>query len=579
MSDLDSSYVIRYENPDGDPVYVVENAEGLIEFSNLTDGLDCLAAISSLSNGELVSIDDPVQPDDGDTIITGDLQPEPVVTTDVETEFVVEDPLAGSGGEYVEIQEVVEEEVIAEGSHDPNETTDLNDQDLIQQIMSYKTSLPGSIDSAIPSLPNLLENAHPLDLPTSPVYPCDSCNEKFTKKLHLMNHMITHQSEHLPHTCFKCSISFSRRSEFNTHMKIHSMENNDQLNLLQDLDEELGRFSRRKRNNSTRSNTSTSSTGRRRYTYSNSSSTSSRKRKHSTRLDDTFELDMLIKSAEKSSRSLENRLKWPVTSDSRPYVCQTCGLSFGREKALLNHNRIHIGDNSYECTICGESFYSVSALRDHTRAKHFTSFLTSPRGDIIRADKFEGGGGDLLPPHEQYGDFPCHICGQMYYRLDQFQRHERTHQPVVEDTDSRDTDECPQVCKQCGMYFENEDELRDHIKLHQPPSEPSVPVATTSATLDKTATDYINRCIVCNEHFASTELAVTHMKEVHGDELLDNICTICGQQFSDEALLLSHDCTEVSPPRSPAKSTRKKALQYTCDDCGKVFTSRPKLKR
>jgi hypothetical protein len=84
---------------------------------------------------------------------------------------------------------------------------------------------------------------------------------------------------------------------------------------------------------------------------------------------------------------------------------------------------------------------------------------------------------------------------------------------------------------------------------------------------------------VCNEHFASTELAVTHMKEVHGDELLDNICTICGQQFSDEALLLSHDCTEVSPPRSPAKSTRKKALQFTCDDCGKVFTSRPKLKR
>jgi hypothetical protein len=72
-----------------------------------------------------VSIDDPVQPDDGDTIITGDIQPEPVVTTDVETEFVVEDPLAGSGGEYVEIQEVVEEEVIAEGSHDPNETTDL----------------------------------------------------------------------------------------------------------------------------------------------------------------------------------------------------------------------------------------------------------------------------------------------------------------------------------------------------------------------------------------------------------------------------------------------------------------------
>ncbi|KAL1450914.1 hypothetical protein WDU94_003225, partial [Cyamophila willieti] len=485
-----------------------------------------------------------------------------------------------------------------EGSHVelPNEEEgpELDEQDLMTQILSMKSTILSDAQQALNDaqqaltiLPTHSTSAYNL-LDTSPVYPCDTCGEKFTKKLHLMNHTITHQTEHLPHTCFKCSISFSRRSEYHTHMKIHSMENNDQLNLLPDLDEDLSRFSRRKRNNSTRSNTSTSSITRRRYTYSNSSSTSSRKRKHSTRLDDTFELDMLIKSAEKSStsRSLENRLKWPITNDARPYVCQTCGLSFGREKALLNHNRIHVGDQAYECTICGDSFDSISSLRDHTRSKHFTSFLTSPRGDLIRTDRFPDQG-DLLPPHEQYGDFPCHICGQMYYRLDQFQRHERSHQPVVtvEDSSSRDTDECPQVCKQCGMYFEHDQELRDHIKLHQPPA--------VDPALDKTSTDFINRCIVCNEYFGSTELAVQHMKQVHGDELLDNICTICGQQFSDETLLLTHDCTELSPhspPLSPLRITARERMGVVvassssssvankCDLCGKSFPSRAKLK-
>uniref|UniRef100_A0A8D8SJ36 Zinc finger protein 252 n=2 Tax=Cacopsylla melanoneura TaxID=428564 RepID=A0A8D8SJ36_9HEMI len=595
MSDLDSSYIIRYENADGDPVYVVENGEGLVEFANINEGLDCLATISSLTNGELGgSLDDAVVEQAEDTAGT-ELELIPNVGDGVESveEFRVEDPLNG-GGEYIEIQEVVEEEVVAEGSHVElpveEEGPELDEQDLMTQILSFKSTvlsdaaqqaLGASSAECLPthSNYNLLDTSPN----TSPVYPCDACGEKFTKKLHLMNHMITHQTEHLPHTCFKCSISFSRRSEYHTHMKIHSMENNDQLNLLPDLDEELSRFSRRKRNNSTRSNTSTSSITRRRYTYSNSSSTSSRKRKHSTRLDDTFELDMLIKSAEKSSssRSLENRLKWPITNDARPYVCQTCGLSFGREKALLNHNRIHVGDQAYECTICGDSFDSISSLRDHTRSKHFTSFLTSPRGDLIRTDRFPDQG-DLLPPHEQYGDFPCHICGQMYYRLDQFQRHERSHQPVVavEDSSSRDTDECPQVCKQCGMYFEHDQELRDHIKLHQPP-------AVDPVALDKSSTDFINRCIVCNEYFGSTELAVQHMKQVHGDELLDNICTICGQQFSDESLLLTHDCTELSPPLSPLNSARSRITSSStgstankeCELCGLGFPSRAKLKK
>lgn len=51
-------------------------------------------------------------------------------------------------------------------------------------------------------------------------YPCDFCSRRFNRKSHLMNHMVTHQSER-PFCCALCGVRYRRKCDLANHMKIH----------------------------------------------------------------------------------------------------------------------------------------------------------------------------------------------------------------------------------------------------------------------------------------------------------------------------------------------------------------------
>ena len=60
-----------------------------------------------------------------------------------------------------------------------------------------------------------------------------------------------------------------------------------------------------------------------------------------------------------------------VAADWRkPFVCQQCGASFAREKALLSHARTHAGSTRYDCALCNAHFWEQSLLRDHVQRAH-----------------------------------------------------------------------------------------------------------------------------------------------------------------------------------------------------------------
>ncbi|KFB47809.1 hypothetical protein ZHAS_00015764 [Anopheles sinensis] len=61
---------------------------------------------------------------------------------------------------------------------------------------------------------------------------------------------------------------------------------------------------------------------------------------------------------------------FPVVDERKPFVCQQCGVSFGREKALASHSRVHGGDMQFRCTTCDERFWDRMLLQDHIRQKH-----------------------------------------------------------------------------------------------------------------------------------------------------------------------------------------------------------------
>lgn len=51
-------------------------------------------------------------------------------------------------------------------------------------------------------------------------FPCDFCSRRFNRKSHLMNHMVTHQSER-PFCCALCGVRYRRKCDLANHMKIH----------------------------------------------------------------------------------------------------------------------------------------------------------------------------------------------------------------------------------------------------------------------------------------------------------------------------------------------------------------------
>jgi len=67
----------------------------------------------------------------------------------------------------------------------------------------------------------------------------------------------------------------------------------------------------------------------------------------------------------------EEDIKYPVTDEKKPFVCQHCGVSFAREKALASHSRIHGGDSPFECHKCGEMFWDLGLMQVKYLKKKF----------------------------------------------------------------------------------------------------------------------------------------------------------------------------------------------------------------
>uniref|UniRef100_A0A1B6CHS0 C2H2-type domain-containing protein n=1 Tax=Clastoptera arizonana TaxID=38151 RepID=A0A1B6CHS0_9HEMI len=225
---------------------------------------------------------------------------------------------------------------------------------------------------------------------------------------------------------------------------------------------------------------------------------------------------------------VDQERRWPVVDESRPYVCQHCGIGFAREKALASHSRIHAGDSPFECDVCGEMFWDVSLLREHSRSKHPHLMNSSPAGSVYTGD-------------DRFGNFFCEICGISFHRLDLLKKHRRSHvktEPTQENDDN--------ICTVCGIYFENAIELLSHAETHR----------------------VENRCITCGQNFPHPSALSDHVRRFHNSESSnERTCTLCGKVCKDRRSLQKHTCMN-SENRS-----------FPCYSCNKRFHSRARLRR
>lgn len=168
-------------------------------------------------------------------------------------------------------------------------------------------------------------------------YPCDFCSRRFRKKANLINHMVAHQQER-PHVCHLCGARYIRKSDLMQHLKIHAYIPEEQA--ISDHERPPQRGGKRgKANTSTSAASSSGATGLGRGGLGKSKPSSF---EHHFMEDDVKLLCDVANQSQQSPVSEHNdrpSVRFPVIDDRRPFVCQQCGLSFSREKALASHTK------------------------------------------------------------------------------------------------------------------------------------------------------------------------------------------------------------------------------------------------
>ncbi|KNC29754.1 hypothetical protein FF38_05205 [Lucilia cuprina] len=245
-----------------------------------------------------------------------------------------------------------------------------------------------------------------------------------------------------------------------------------------------------------------------------------------------------------------NVLHYPVIDDSKPFVCQQCGLAFSREKAMLAHTKTHRNDSPFECPQCNELFWDQNSLQDHQKTHQFeesNSEYDPNEGEDETQTESES-------EQQLYGEFYCSECGMSFHRQDLLKRHAKSHptgnaanisQSTNNGLESSSRDQ--HCCNTCGETFAEALDLLAHAEIHAryPPF----------------------KCVLCGESFFEETTIKKHLQSQHPNEITENSCILCGKECRDRKALMKHAWDH----------SREKC--HSCSKCGKNFHNKARLKR
>ncbi|KAF7651722.1 hypothetical protein LDENG_00106550, partial [Lucifuga dentata] len=158
------------------------------------------------------------------------------------------------------------------------------------------------------------------------------------------------------------------------------------------------------------------------------------------------------------------------------HKCAQCGKCYIYRYKLLEHQRIHTGENPYKCSQCGKAFRRTSDMSTHRRTQCTKAgYVCLKCGNCFESvqDKFR---------HKcvhSVQKFECPHCGKSFSKMYLLGRHQLTH------TKNRTL-----RCRQCGESYPSMSELRSHQKTHLPKQS--------------------NQCVQCGKFFSSITCLAAH---------------------------------------------------------------------
>ncbi|OWF43993.1 zinc finger protein 480-like [Mizuhopecten yessoensis] len=112
-------------------------------------------------------------------------------------------------------------------------------------------------------------------------------------------------------------------------------------------------------------------------------------------------------------------------AEEKPHICSFCGKGYTQKAYLESHVRSHTGERPYSCETCGKSFSDSSCMRRHAKS-HLgeRSFVCELCGKAF-------GRGWNLTVHMRihYDDkrYECYICGKAFVQKINLDKHILTH--------------------------------------------------------------------------------------------------------------------------------------------------------
>ncbi|XP_018336364.1 zinc finger protein 808-like [Agrilus planipennis] len=205
------------------------------------------------------------------------------------------------------------------------------------------------------------------------------------------------------------------------------------------------------------------------------------------------------------------------------YKCNICQDSFEDRKLLFNHKKkIHKEERPFNCLFCERLF-------DHS-------------GELKRHEQV----------HLNQRNFTCDICNKSYNTAVILSKHKL----VVHS----EKEEWKHICEHCHKKYPIKSSLDQHILRHH-----------TNA-----GSNFI--CYHCNECHNTRNSLIHHIKSKHTLRVLrTEECEVCKQPFDDQRLLKMHLFNEHNL-RINIKSYAKRMKQFSCDKCGKRYTTVQMLK-
>ena len=211
------------------------------------------------------------------------------------------------------------------------------------------------------------------------------------------------------------------------------------------------------------------------------------------------------------SKSLLQRHLSVVHSESRPYACDHCPLTFKSATNLRAHQVTHTGERKYACDHCGKLFGYKTSLIQHIKL-HEENGKSFACPHCQKKFTQKGNLEEHIRIHTGEKPFACTVCDRKFTTSSQWKMHEKRHKG-----------EKPWQCSQCPKAFLHKESFKAHTRRH------------------KGEKPY--GCPLCSKAFTEVWALKKHQRLHTGEKPYK--CQDCGKAFSDCSNLSKHSKTHL----------------------------------